>query len=58
MRYAFMAGSQHLFASIMSILDPGDEPTEKDLKRMDLIAAELEVFRKEMEAELPTRGRA
>lgn len=58
LRYAFMAGSQHLFASIIGILDPGEEATEKDLKRIDLIAAELEVFRKEMEADLPTKGRA
>jgi hypothetical protein len=58
LRWAFMAGSQHLFASIISILDPGEEPTDKDLKRIDLIHAELETFRKEMEADLPTRGRA
>ena len=42
MRGAFFAGAQHLFASIMSILDPGDEePTENDLRRMSLITDEL-----------------
>jgi hypothetical protein len=49
MHYAFMAGAQHLFSSIMTILDPEAEPTERDLKRMDLIDQELEAFRKEME---------
>ena len=51
MRKAFMAGAQHLFASIMGILEPDQEPTEKDLERMDLIAAELEAFRLELERE-------
>jgi hypothetical protein len=45
MRGAFFAGAQHLFASIMSILDPGDEePTENDLRRMSLISDELDRF--------------
>lgn len=50
MRLAFMAGAQHLFASIMGILDPGDEPTEADLRKMDLIAAELDKVRGELAA--------
>lgn len=49
MRKAFFAGAQHLFASIMSILDPGSEPTERDLKRMGLIHQELEAFQKGFE---------
>jgi hypothetical protein len=46
MRMAFFAGAQHLFGSVMSILEPGEdiEPTENDLKRMDLIHRELETF--------------
>ncbi|MGD0106330.1 MAG: hypothetical protein ABSC06_20155 [Rhodopila sp.] len=48
MRYAFMGGAQHLFASIMTILDPGIEETPGDLRRMDLIHKELEAFRQEM----------
>ena len=44
MRMAFFAGAQHLFGSIMSILEPDAEPTEKDLQRMDLIHRELERF--------------
>jgi hypothetical protein len=45
MRKAFFMGAEHLFQSIMSILEPGAEPTEKDLDRMSLIHTELEAFR-------------
>lgn len=45
MRMAYFAGAQHLFGSIMDILEPGDtEPTEKDLRRMDAISRELNAF--------------
>lgn len=44
MRNAFFAGAQHLFGSIMGILDEDREPTEADLRRMSLISAELETF--------------
>jgi hypothetical protein len=44
MRNAFFAGAQHLFGSIMTMLEPDAEPTEADLARMDLIAAELDGF--------------
>lgn len=44
MRNAFFAGAQHLFHSIMSILEPGSEPTEKDLQRMEAIDTELREF--------------
>jgi len=44
MRNAFFAGAQHLFASINSVLEPGEEPTEKDLHRMESIANELDRF--------------
>ena len=40
-RLAFFAGAQHLFGSIMSILEPGAEPTENDLRRMTAIDLEL-----------------
>ena len=49
MRMAYMAGAQHLFASIMGTLDADEEPTEADMKRMDLIHKELEAFRTELE---------
>lgn len=44
MRKAFFAGAQHLFASIVTVLDDGSEPTADDLRRMDLIEKELNEF--------------
>jgi hypothetical protein len=46
MRNAFFAGAQHLFASIMAVMDSDREPTENDMRRMSLIADELEEFRR------------
>jgi len=48
MHMAFMAGAQHLFSSMLTMLDPEEEITEADLKKMDLINKELEVFRNEV----------
>jgi hypothetical protein len=44
MRKVFFAGAQHLFSSIMTILGEDREPTDEDLRRMSLIADELESF--------------
>jgi hypothetical protein len=44
MRDAFFAGAQHVFSSIIEMLDPEAEPTEADLARMSLIQAELDGF--------------
>jgi hypothetical protein len=49
MRMAYIAGARHLFTSIIAMLDPGTEETEADFRRMDLIHAELEAFRGELE---------
>jgi hypothetical protein len=46
MRNAFFAGAQHLFASIMAVMDSDREPTESDLRRMSLIHDESEEFRR------------
>lgn len=48
MRRAYMMGAQHLFSSIMSVLDPGSEPTEQDAKRLSMIHDELEAFRRSL----------
>lgn len=59
MRMAFMAGAQHLFASMLGVLDPGLEETPDDMRRMDLIHRELEVFAKELELRIArTKGSA
>jgi len=59
MRNAFFAGAQHLFGSIMSILEDDAEPTEKDLDRMSLINDELQAFIQAFELKhFPTKGTA
>jgi hypothetical protein len=59
MRLAFMAGADHLFSSIMSIMDPGEEPSDADLRRMDLIHKELGEWRGTIAEHIqPSQGRA
>ena len=48
MRKAFFMGAQHLFTSMMGILEPAEEPTDADLARMELIYNELESFKMEV----------
>jgi hypothetical protein len=49
MRMAFMAGAQHIFASIMSIISKeSDEATPEDEMKLTLIHNELTVFGREM----------
>jgi len=43
-RKAFFFGAHHLFASIMTVLEPGVEETKNDLNRLSLIDAELRKF--------------
>lgn len=50
MRLAFLGGAQHLFSSIMSVLDPSSEPTDAGLRRMHLISAELDAAQEELVA--------
>ncbi len=47
MRNGYFVGCQHLFASIMSLLDPGTEPTDRDLHRFSLIHEELVAWQKD-----------
>lgn len=57
MRKAFFMGAQHLYASIMAIMDADRDPTAQDLKRMGLIHNELEAFRMEItSAHKPGKG--
>ena len=51
MRKAFFAGAQHLFASIVNILDDDAEPTEDDIRRMEMIHVELEAWVDSMKRE-------
>lgn len=59
MRNAFFAGAQHVFASVMTTLDPGDEPTERDLERISRIDDELKRFINDYSLRrLPVQGRS
>jgi hypothetical protein len=59
LRQTFFAGAQHLYTSIMRVLDPGDEPTDSDLSRMGLIDAELKAFIEDFQLRhIKTDGRA
>lgn len=42
---AFMAGAEHVWSSVLNMLDPDDEPTADDIRRMDLIQRELDEWR-------------
>lgn len=59
LRQAFMAGAQHTWASLMTALDPGADPTTADLSRMDKIQRELDAFAAELARDhYPTKGSA
>lgn len=59
MRKAFMAGAQHTWSSMMTMLKPDDDPTTADMSRMDKIQAELEAFAQELARDhYPTKGSA
>jgi len=49
-RRAFYGGVASLMGLLLKQLDPGEEPTEKDLKMMDELQAELEEFLEEVKA--------
>ena len=51
MRKAFFAGAQHLFASMLAMLDSDREPTQLDLERMNQIDEELRRFVDDLRAE-------
>lgn len=57
LRKAFFLGAEHLFSTIMMVMDPGSEPTERDLQRMSLIHKELEAFKLELASVHPPGGR-
>lgn len=60
LRFAYMGGAQHLWASMFAMLDPDAEPTGDDVRRMGLIHVELEQWASEAKALVlsPTQGSA
>lgn len=58
MRLAYLAGAEHVWQSIMSIMDPGLQETENDLRRMDMIQKEIDSIRAELSERVqPAQGR-
>lgn len=59
---AFMAGALHLWSSMMTFLSEDEEPTAKDMKRVELIDAELEAYGEVLKARaasaMETKGSA
>ncbi|MGH8122237.1 MAG: hypothetical protein ACREPT_05650 [Rudaea sp.] len=51
-RLAFWGGAAVLFSAIINMLDPGAEPTDMDLLRMDAIHQEIVAFGKTFDAEI------
>jgi len=49
-RRAFYAGAQALFSNVMTILEPGAEPTDNDLIFMDALVRELAQFTEDLKA--------
>jgi hypothetical protein len=56
MRNAFFAGAQHLFGSIMSLLEGGEDATASDIRRLSLINKELDEFIAQFTADNLTSG--
>lgn len=54
MRNAFFAGAQHVFSSLISMTDDNtEEPTETEMRRMELIDTELKAFIAEFKRQHP-----
>ena len=51
-RQAFYAGAAILFEVLMKALDPGDEPTDRDLQRMADLQKELDEYGQSLDREL------
>lgn len=59
MRDAFFGGAAHLLHSIMAAMEEGEEATDADMNRLNLIQAELDAFHQQVKARaLATMGRA
>lgn len=47
-RRAFYAGAECLLVGVMRMLDPGSDPTDADLARMEALVAELKAFARDV----------
>jgi hypothetical protein len=55
-RLAFWAGASVLFYIMLLTMDPGNEPTDADMARMDRLNAEIEKFASTFDAEVLRRN--
>lgn len=53
-RLAFWAGASVLFYSILKMLDPGTEPTDADLTKMDALHKEVDAFARTFDERITT----
>lgn len=44
-RKAWFFGADHVFSSMLTMIDAGEEPTQNDLERMDKLDTELKNFK-------------
>lgn len=58
LRMAYYAGAEHLFSSLMNIMDPNEEITNADMEKMGLISNELQAWREEVQKELADMEKA
>lgn len=59
LRVAFFGGAQHLWGTLVNVIDPDAEPTEADLKKMALIQSEMDAFITDFaKRHIPTKGQA
>jgi hypothetical protein len=52
LRRTFYGGASAMYFSLLSMLDPGDEPTDADLQKMRDLHAELHKFNEDVKAGL------
>jgi hypothetical protein len=55
-RIFFFAGAQHVWSSLLSIMEKGTDATEADLRRMENIEQEMGRFVTEFNALMAARG--
>lgn len=44
LRQAYFMGAQHVFASMINMVEEGDEITDKDMRRMEFLQIELQAW--------------
>ena len=58
-RLAYLSGAQHLWGSIFANLDPDEEPTEQDMRRMAMVEQEMErIYGELQDFFMPAKGRS